>query len=79
MNKTTKQPQATAYAPEVEACRTDFEQLTEAFITMTRLESERPANMLDIDGPEAQVNQPHLVLAFNAHLHALLLDLDWYD
>jgi hypothetical protein len=79
MKKTANQPQANAYAPEVEACRADFEQLTEAFVTMVRLESERPANMLDIDGPDVNINQPHLVLAFNAHLQALLFEMDLYD
>lgn len=80
-NERTAAPDAagTTYAPEIEARRADYQQLAEAFITMTMLESERAPSLLDLDGPDANINDTHLSKALHHHLYALLLHMNWWD
>ncbi len=69
-----------AYSPEVEARRADYERLAEAFVHMVTLEMERVgAGLLDIEGPDVNVNNAHLVKALHEHLYALHIHVDWFD
>jgi hypothetical protein len=69
----------TRYAPEVEARRADYDQLTEALILMTRLESNHVQSRLDVTGLY-EGDEGHFIKAFHAHLRTLtVFNLDWFN
>ena len=74
-----KRTPTSKYDPEVEARRADYEKLVESLIHMINLESRRQPSLLDIEGPDMEVNKPHLVHAISRHLYALHMHIDWHD
>ena len=74
-----KQTPESKYSPEVEARRADYEKLVECIIHMAELEACRQPSLLDIEGPDTEINKPHLANAINHHLYALHMHIDWYD
>ena len=69
----------TRYAPAVEARRKDYDQLTEALITMVHLQTNYVKSRLDLVGFNEGDNG-HFIDAFHAHLRTLTIDsLNWFD
>jgi hypothetical protein len=67
-----------AYAPEIEARRADYERLAECLFFMTRLSNKFVNDLLDLEGWE-EGSEHHLSNAIDGHLKALWQSLDWYD